>query len=388
MGTMSQAGFVNKASHIYIHIPFCVRKCNYCDFISYPEQSPEVMAVYCRLLEEEMKLAAGTWQPGPAATVFLGGGTPTILPADLLERILVAVEGYFNRQPEAEVSVEANPGTITLEKLRVLRSAGVNRLSLGVQSFDDRLLKAMGRIHRRRDIYQAYHLARRAGFANINLDLIFGLPGQTLENWQATLREALALQPEHLAAYSLQVEEDTPWGRLAAAGNLNLPGEELELAMYQEAREKLAAAGYQQYEISNFARPGYRCRHNVTYWLNHPYLGLGAAAASSWRGERWQNYKNLEQYGAALSAGRLPRAEIEVTTPRQQMAETMFMSLRLLADVNLQAFRQRFGKDAREVYAGEMERLLRAGLIEVQGHHLKLTERGLPLANEVFAAFV
>ncbi|APC07702.1 radical SAM family heme chaperone HemW [Neomoorella thermoacetica] len=388
MGTMSRAGFVNKASHIYIHIPFCVRKCNYCDFISYPEQSPEVMAVYCRLLEEEMKLAAGTWQPGPAATVFLGGGTPTILPADLLERILVAVEGYFNRQPEAEVSVEANPGTITLEKLRVLRSAGVNRLSLGVQSFDDRLLKAMGRIHRRRDIYQAYHLARRAGFANINLDLIFGLPGQTLEDWQATLREALALQPEHLAAYSLQVEEDTPWGRLAAAGNLNLPGEELELAMYQEAREKLAAAGYQQYEISNFARPGHRCRHNVTYWLNHPYLGLGAAAASSWRGERWQNYKNLEQYGAALSAGQLPRAEIEVTTPRQQMAETMFMGLRLLAGVNLQAFRQRFGKDAREVYAGEMERLLRAGLVEVRGHHLKLTERGLPLANEVFAAFV
>ncbi len=388
MGIMPQAGFVNKASHIYIHIPFCARKCNYCDFISYPEQSPEVMAIYCRRLEEEMELAAGTWQPGPAVTVFLGGGTPTILPTGLLERILVAVERNFDRQPGAEVSVEANPGTITLEKLRVLRSAGVNRLSLGVQSFDDRLLKAMGRIHRHRDIYQAYHLARRVGFANINLDLIFGLPGQTLENWQATLREALALQPEHLAAYSLQVEEDTPWGRLAAAGNLNLPGEELELAMYQEAREMLAAAGYQQYEISNFARPGYRCRHNLTYWLNLPYLGLGAAAASSWQGERWQNYSNLEQYGAALSAGQLPRAEIEVTTPRQQMAETMFMGLRLLAGVNLQAFRQRFGKDAREVYAGEMERLLRAGLVEVQGYHLKLTERGLPLANEVFAAFV
>ncbi|OIQ61555.1 oxygen-independent coproporphyrinogen-III oxidase-like protein YqeR [Moorella thermoacetica] len=388
MGIVPQAGFVNKASHIYIHIPFCARKCNYCDFISYPEQSPEVMAVYCHRLEEEMELAAGTWQPGPAVTVFLGGGTPTILPAGLLERILVAVERNIDRQPGAEVSVEANPGTITLEKLRVLRSAGVNRLSLGVQSFDDRLLKAMGRIHRRRDIYQAYHLARRAGFANINLDLIFGLPGQTLENWQATLKEALALQPEHLAAYSLQVEENTPWGRLAATGNLNLPGEELELAMYQEAREMLAAAGYQQYEISNFARPGYRCRHNLTYWLNLPYLGLGAAAASSWQGERWQNYSNLEQYGAALSAGQLPRAEIEVTTPRQQMAETMFMGLRLLAGVNLQAFRQRFGKDAREVYAGEMERLLRAGLVEVQGYHLKLTERGLPLANEVFAAFV
>lgn len=388
MGIMSQAGFVKKASHIYIHIPFCARKCNYCDFISYPGQTPEVMAAYCRRLEEEMKLAAGMWQPGPAVTVFLGGGTPTILAAELLEGILVAVERYFDRQPGAEVSVEANPGTITLEKLLVLRSAGVNRLSLGVQSFDDRLLKAMGRIHCRRDIYQAYHLARRAGFTNINLDLIFGLPGQTLVNWQATLREAIALQPEHLAAYSLQMEEDTPWGRLAAAGNLNLPGEELELAMYQEAREKLSVAGYQQYEISNFARPGHRCRHNLNYWLNHPYLGLGAAAASFWQGERWQNYSNLEQYGAALSAGRLPRAGVEVLTPRQQMAETMFMGLRLLAGVNLQAFRQRFGKDARDVYAGELERLLRTGLVEIRGCYLKLTEQGLPLANEVFAAFI
>ncbi|BCV20560.1 radical SAM family heme chaperone HemW [Moorella sp. Hama-1] len=373
---------------LYIHIPFCARKCNYCDFVSYPGQTPEVMAAYCRHLAEEMELAAGTWQPGPAATIFLGGGTPTLLPAARLAEVLEATENYFGRQPGGEVSVEANPGTVTREKLRVLRAAGVNRLSLGVQSFADDLLAAMGRIHRRQDIYQAYDLARGAGFKNINLDLIFGLPGQTLAAWRATLKETIALRPEHIAVYGLQVEEKTPWGRLAAAGRLDRPGEDLELAMYQEARAVLAAAGYQQYEISNFARPGYQCRHNLTYWQNRPYLGLGAAAASSWQGQHWQNYSDLQQYGAAVAAGRLPRAEIETLTRRQQMGETMFLGLRLLEGVDLEVFRQRFGADARQVYARELARLYRAGLVEEGAGRLRLTARGLPLANEVFVAFV
>ncbi|WP_428847734.1 radical SAM family heme chaperone HemW [Neomoorella carbonis] len=371
-----------------MHIPFCVRKCHYCDFVSYPGRPPEEMAAYCRDLEREMELVAGKWQPGPAATVYIGGGTPTLLPARNLEQVLDAVDRFFGRQPGAEVSVEANPGTVDDAKLRVLLAAGVNRLSLGAQAFDDDLLRAMGRIHRRRDIYRACELARRAGFKNINLDLIFGLPGQTLDGWRATLKEAIALQPEHIAAYSLQVEEGTPWGKLAAAGELPLPGEELELAMYQEARQMLAAVGYQQYEISNFARPGYQCRHNLTYWFNRPYLGLGAAAASYWQDRRWQNYSELHRYQHALSRGRLPRAEIETLTSHQQMAETMFMGLRLMAGVDLQAFRQRFGVDAREVYDRELDRLYQAGLVEEKDGHLKLTEKGLPLANEVFVQFV
>ncbi|MGI9860780.1 radical SAM family heme chaperone HemW [Moorella naiadis] len=373
---------------LYIHIPFCARKCNYCDFVSYPGQPPEVVAAYCRHLELEMELAARTWQPGPVATVFLGGGTPTLLPAARLAEVLEATENYFGWQPGVEVSVEANPGTITREQLRVLRAAGVNRLSLGVQSFADYLLTAMGRIHRRPDIYQAYDLARGAGFNNINLDLIFGLPGQNLAVWQATLKEAIALRPEHIATYGFQIEEGTPWGRLAAAGQLDHPGEDLELAMYQEARETLAAAGYQQYEISNFARPGYECRHNLTYWQNQPYLGLGVAAASSWQGQRWQNYRDLEQYGAAVAAGRLPRAEIATLTRHQQMGETMFLGLRLLEGVDLEAFRRRFGADPRQVYAGELAPLYQAGLVEEKGGRLRLTARGLPLANEVFVAFV
>ncbi|WP_428846043.1 radical SAM family heme chaperone HemW [Moorella sp. E306M] len=383
-----QGASENKASSIYIHIPFCIRKCHYCDFVSYPGRPPEEMAAYCRALEREMDLVAGKWQPGPAATVYIGGGTPTLLPARNLEQVLDAVDRFFGRQPGAEVTVEANPGTVDDAKLRVLLAAGVNRLSLGVQSLDDDLLAAMGRIHRRRDIYEAFDQARRAGFSNINLDLIFGLPGQTLDGWRATLKEAIALQPEHIAAYSLQVEEGTPWGKLAAAGELPLPGEELELAMYQEARQMLAAVGYQQYEISNFARPGYQCRHNLTYWLNQPYLGLGAAAASYWRGRRWQNYSELHRYRHVLSRGRLPRAEIETLTPHQQMAETMFMGLRLMAGVDLEDFRQRFGVDAREVYARELAGLYRAGLVEEKDGHLRLTEKGLPLANEVFMQFV
>ncbi|CEP68239.1 Coproporphyrinogen III oxidase,oxygen-independent, HemN [Moorella glycerini] len=383
-----QGASENKASSIYIHIPFCVRKCHYCDFVSYPGQSPEEMAAYCRDLEREMALVSQKWQPGPAATFYIGGGTPTLLPARDLEQVLEAAARCFGREPGAEVSIEANPGTVDGAKLRDLRAAGVNRLSLGAQAFDDDLLGAMGRIHRRRDIYQACELARRAGFSNINLDLIFGLPGQTLDGWRATLKEAVALQPEHIAAYSLQVEEGTPWGNLAAAGELPLPGEELELAMYQEARVILTAAGYRQYEISNFARPGYQCRHNLTYWLNQPYLGLGVAAASSWQGQRWQNYSDLHQYRHTLSRGQLPRAEIETLTPRQQMAETMFMGLRLLAGVDLQAFRQRFEIDAREIYARELDRLYQAGLVEEKNGHLRLTEKGLPLANEVFVQFV
>lgn len=388
MGARSLGPLTKAGVSLYIHIPFCARKCNYCDFVSYPGQSPEVMAAYCHYLEQEMELVARTWQPGPVATIFLGGGTPTLLTAAQLAQILEATENYFGRQPGGEVSVEANPGTVTREKLRVLRAAGANRLSLGVQSFDDDLLAVMGRIHRRQDIYQAYDLARGAGFSNINLDLIFGLPGQTLAAWQATLKETIALRPEHIAVYGLQVEEGTPWGRLATAGRLDRPGEDLELAMYQEARVVLAAAGYQQYEISNFARPGYQCRHNLTYWLNRPYLGLGAAAASYWQEQRWQNYSDLQQYGAAVAAGRLPRAEIETLTRRQQMGETMFLGLRLLEGVDLEIFKERFRADARQVYAGELARLYQAGLVEEKEGRLRLTERGLPLANEVFLAFV
>jgi len=373
---------------LYIHVPFCREKCHYCDFVSYPGQTTEVMQAYCQAIKQEMGLVAAKCRPGPAATVYLGGGTPTLLPARELEELLKATADCFGWLPGAEISLEANPGTVDAAKYRFLLGAGVNRLSLGVQAFDDNLLQGMGRIHRQEEIYLSYRLARQAGFHNINLDLIFGLPGQTLASWKTTLKEAIALQPEHIAAYSLQVEAGTPWGDLAVAGRLSLPGEELILAMYREAREKLALAGYTQYEISNFAQPGFRCRHNLHYWYNQPYIGVGAAAASFWGDCRWQNHTSISHYCAVLDAGNLPVAEKEKLTLRLQMAETMFMGLRLMEGINLRAFRERFGVDARAIYAPELRWLTRMGLVEMQAGHLKLTEKGLPLANEVFMQFI
>ena len=373
---------------LYIHLPFCLQKCNYCDFVSYPGQTATAMRAYCRAVSREIELLAATYRPGAAATIFLGGGTPSLLPGGELAALLEQAATVFGLLSGAEISLEANPGTVDAAKYRLLLAAGVNRLSLGVQSFDDDLLQAMGRAYRRQEVYRAYRLARQAGFANINIDLIFGLPGQTMAAWQATLTETIALEPEHVAAYSLQLEPGTPWGDLAADGALPLPDEELVLAMYQEAREQLGGAGYDHYEISNFARPGYQCRHNLSYWHNLPYFGVGAAAASYWQDCRWQNHSSLEQYSAALAAGELPVAERETLSLRLQMAETMFMGLRLLAGINLATFLERFGTDARVIYAAELEWLFSQGLVEIKGGHLKLTERGLPLANEVFRQFV
>lgn len=373
---------------LYIHVPFCRKKCYYCDFVSYPGQTTEVMQAYCWAIKKEMGLVAAKCRPGPATTVYLGGGTPTLLPGRELEKLLKVTADCFGWLPGAEISIEANPGTVDATKYRFLLEAGVNRLSLGVQAFDDNLLQGMGRIHRQEEINRSFHLARQAGFHNINLDLIFGLPGQTMASWKTTLKKAIALQPEHIATYSLQVEPGTLWGDLAVAGKLSLPGEELVLAMYREAREKLALAGYTQYEISNFARPGFQCRHNLHYWHNQPYIGVGAAAASFWGDCRWQNHTSIRHYCAALDAGNLPVAEKEKLSLRLQMAETMFMGLRLMEGINLRVFRERFGVDARAIYDPELRWLTRMGLVEIEAGHLKLTEKGLPLANEVFMRFI
>ncbi|MDK2820907.1 MAG: hypothetical protein PWP31_872 [Clostridia bacterium] len=372
---------------LYMHIPFCVRKCNYCGFISYSSRDLEVMNSYCEALKREMELVSKRWW-GSVSTIFLGGGTPTVLPTNQLEGLLESIYDFFNIKPLVEISIEANPGTVDLDKYKILLKGRVNRLSLGIQSFDDNLLKTMGRIHCKQDIYESYNLARKAGFDNINLDLIFGLPGQTLTNWQNTLKEAIALQPEHISVYSLQIEEGTYWGNLAANGKLILPGEDLELAMYQEAQSKLSAAGFEHYEISNFAKPGYKCRHNLTYWYNQYYIGIGAAAASFWQDERWRNYTDLKQYNQVLTKGSLPRGEIEILTLKQQMAETMFMGLRLIKGICLENFRQRFNLDVIDVYHEEIDYLLKTGLIEIVNNHLRLTSKGLPLANEVFIHFV
>ena len=289
---------------LYVHIPFCRAKCAYCDFNSYAGLE-HLFAPYVRALAREIELA-GRRHPLQAQTIYLGGGTPTVLPLDLLGEVLAACRRAFQVPEGAEVTVEANPGTVDGDYLAGLLSLGINRLSLGVQSFDEGELRLLGRIHTAREAVEACHLAREVGFDNLNLDLIYGIPRQTLAGWRETLRQALDLHPDHLSLYALTLEEHTPLAQRIARGEVPAPDDDLAAEMYVLAEETLAEAGYVHYEISNWARPGRQCRHNLTYWRNQPYLGFGAGAHSYFRGVRWWNVSSPEEYIARLMQGPEP----------------------------------------------------------------------------------
>lgn len=374
---------------LYLHVPFCPAKCAYCDFVSYPHE-PEKAALYEKALRREMALRRAGFPPGSAGprTVFIGGGTPTVLPADMLGRILKELYAYFPWPAGAEVTVEANPGTVDRESLTALAAAGVNRLSIGMQAAQDRLLSFLGRRHRADEPARAVRAAREAGIDNLNLDLLFGVPGQTLDDWRFSLEAALSLEPTHIAAYGLEITRGTRLHALLERGRIRACPEETGLEMYQTARTVLAAHGYRHYEISNFARPGFECRHNLHYWENGDYLGLGPAAHSHFRGRRRANERSVERYAARLAAGEAPVEMEERLDERTQMAETMFMGLRLRRGVDPAAFQRRFGRAAEEVWAREIRRLTADGLLERADGYLRLTEKGLPVANNVFAAFV
>ncbi len=374
---------------LYLHVPFCLAKCAYCDFVSYP-YDPQTAALYQTALRREIALRGGEPPAGSVGpqSVFIGGGTPTVLPTGVLCGIIYELSARFPWAAGTEVTVEANPGTVDREKLTALAAAGVNRLSIGMQAAQDRLLSFLGRLHRCSEVTRAVRNAREAGFENLNLDLIFGIPGQTLEDWLFTLETAIALEPTHIAAYSLEIPRGTRLSALLERGLIRVCPEETELEMYRLARSILAAHGYRQYEISNFARPGFECRHNLLYWDNGHYLGLGPAAHSHFRGHRRANERSVSRYAERLAAGEKPLEEEELLDKRTQMAETMFMGLRLLRGINLEAFRERFGIGADEVYAKEIAHLTADGLIERAGKYLRLTEKGLPLANTVFAEFL
>ncbi|RYD03405.1 hypothetical protein N752_19700 [Desulforamulus aquiferis] len=322
------------------------------------------------------------------ATIFVGGGTPTCLMPGYLERILEQIHRAFDIVSQAEISIEANPGTVDFEKLKGLKEAGYNRLSLGVQSTHQDLLRSIGRIHSFREAEQAVEFARRAGFNNLNLDLIFGLPGQTLEQWRRTLEVVAAWRPEHLSCYGLQLEEGTPLADAVDAGKTKVCPEELELEMYLLGIKTLSTLGYGQYEISNFARPNFLCQHNLIYWHNNNYLGLGPAAHSFMDGTRFSNVSSLEEYTRLLFSGRRPIEESRTLGREEQMGDTIFLGLRLTEGLELNAFKTRFGVCVSEVFGKQIKKLQQEGLVELHKGILKLTDKGVPVANRVFCEFV
>lgn len=380
------------AISLYVHIPFCRAKCTYCDFNSYPDLD-HLFERYVRALQTEIQWVSQ--DPSLRVnTIYLGGGTPTVLPPALLGEILDACRRHFTIAEGAEITVEANPGTVDSGYLTGLLEKGVNRLSFGVQSFHDDELRLLGRIHTAAQAMESYCLARQTGWGNINLDLIYGLPRQSLSRWRATLRQAIHLRPNHLSLYCLSVEEDTPLGQHIAQGELPVPDPDLAAEMYILAEGMLDRAGYVHYEISNWAQPGYECRHNLTYWRNLPYLGLGAGAHSYRDRKRWHNVLSPGEYITRWEAdwqGPSPPAveEIEALDEVLEVAETMILGLRLVQEgVRLMDFKGRFGRELMAVYGQEIREMEQAGLLEVDGERVRLTARGRLLGNEVFQRFL
>ena len=377
---------VNSVS-VYIHIPFCVSKCRYCTFNSHAGLG-HLYETYVEALEKEIVLFGESEEAWQAETIYLGGGTPTVLSIDLLNKILQACRERFILAEDIEISIEANPRSVEPGYLRALRDLGVNRLSLGVQSFCDEMLGLLGRVHTFTDAIEAYHAAREAGFENINLDLIYALPSQTLEQWRADLAEATALGPEHLSLYCLSLEEGTPLAEMVAAGSLPSPDADLAAEMYTWAEECLQNAQYQHYEISNWARTGYQCRHNVTYWRNRPYLGFGAGAHSFRGMRRYYNVADPVEYVRLVLAGGDTRGGCEVIDEALEMSETMIMGLRLNEGVSFEEFEERFRLPLAVVYDEQIRVLVGQGLLHVNGSGLRLTPRGRLLGNEVFERFL
>lgn len=375
---------------IYIHIPFCVSKCSYCDFTSFDR--PEISTDrYVDLLFDELRQRAEPRETLAVPTLYFGGGTPSLLSPGQIGRLIAAVHTHFSVEAAAEITLEANPGTVTLESLQGYLAAGVNRLSIGVQSLDDRQLALLGRIHSAEEAMAAFTQARTAGFSNVGIDLMHGLPGQTLDAWQGTLQEAVALKPEHISVYGLSVEAGTPFAKKAQQGELNLPDEELAIAMFEETAAVLCSSGYEQYEISNFALPGYRSRHNQVYWRRGNYLGFGAGAHSFLNipayGGRWGNPLTLAEYADMVNSRKMSEMEAPLTR-KEAMAEFMFLGLRLLEGVDTGDFARQFGLDLEEAFPQAVASLCARGLLTAEGSQVRLTSQGLLLANLVMVEFM
>ncbi len=369
---------------LYIHIPFCVRKCHYCGFYSTTytlSQADEYIA--------SLRLEAASYQRAFVGrtfdSVYLGGGTPTALSSEQLKKIIATVHEHFQISRDAECTVEANPKTVSGSQLMQLRKAGVNRLSLGVQSFNNDVLKILGRLHTAEESADAFMLARSAGFTNIGIDLIHGVPGQTAAQWNETLDRTIILKPEHVSAYNLSIDEGSRFMSEAEAGRFSLPGDEQGVTMYERAVNDLGRAGYDRYEISNFSLPGFTCRHNMNYWERGEYLGLGPAAWSFISGRRYHAIADVREYSLRLKAGLSIIQDEEVANFRQAANETVMLGLRMVEGVDLARFERDFGADTSRQLEENATPLQQAGLLEKTRGRIRLTERGFLLSNEVLA---
>lgn len=371
---------------LYLHMPFCVRKCAYCDFLSFPSGA-ETQRMYAKRLMEDIDVMGKRYGEIPVETIFIGGGTPSVPDSALIVEIMEHVRHAFHVADGAEISMEANPGTVTREKLTDYRKAGINRLSFGLQSANDRELKLLGRIHTWAEFLESFTLARECGFANLNIDLMSALPGQTCESWKETLSRVTELDPEHISAYSLIIEEGTPFGERYGSeeGRKLLPDEDSEREMYHETKRFLKDCGYERYEISNYAKPGRECRHNIGYWTGVPYLGLGLGASSYLDGCRFTVNPDMKQY---LEEKPGMFADIEKLTKKDMEEEFFYVGLRMTAGVSLSEFERRFGISAKEVYPGLMETFVKEKAARFEGDRFVLTDYGLDVSNYIMAQFL
>lgn len=387
-----------KPMGIYIHIPFCMKKCEYCDFVSFAGKEDKMLA-YTESLRKELEMvgkqnaqdkAEGKDDLLEIETIYLGGGTPSFLPAEEVEKILATIRENFILKKNCEITIEINPGTTTKEKLEIYQKAGINRLSIGLQSIQEHVLKVIGRIHDYEKFEEVYQEARELGFQNINVDLMIGLPKQSLEDVQDALDKIIAYQPEHISVYSLIVEEGTPLYNDVVEGKVELPSEELERCMYWKVKEMLEKSGYAHYEISNFAKEGYASKHNMNCWNQEEYIGIGAAAHSYTNHVRFSNVDTIEQYIKNFEEGHDEDNLIfhEKQNLKSMMQEYMILSLRKIEGVKIQEFKKKFSENPIYLYRKELEKLVNEELIEIDGDHIRLTKKGLDFANIVWEEFV
>ena len=371
---------------IYVHIPFCKQKCKYCDFISFTNCDEKYFESIIKEIENKRLDTSNT----VVSTIYIGGGTPSIVPPKFIEQILNKIKSKFNVSDKAEITIEINPGTVNKEKLQYYKNTGINRLSIGLQSADDRILNLIGRIHTYTEFEEAYTLARSIGFQNINVDLMIGLPTQSIEDVRKTLNCIIEKNPEHISVYSLIVEEGTKMFELISNNKLQLPNEKTEREMYWLVKNTLEEKSYFQYEISNFSKKGYESKHNVNCWKQMEYIGYGVAAHSYFNNKRFSNITSIVEYIKNCEADNIEKNIIinEEQNKEEQMKEYMLLGLRKIEGINIEEFKNKFEENPLEIFEYEINKLINEELIENTGDFIKLTSKGLDLANQVWMEFV